>query len=331
MSYIDLAYKALVTEIIVTGEVRENRTGVNTQQIWGAMIKHDLQRDGFPLLTQKKMATKTAFTEMLGFVRGETDVDWYSSRGCKIWEADHARWHGKDLERDKARLAELCAIQAADHAKVKADPAYKNWQYTMEHAHEAVCLQESVEARENNPRSLGMIYGHLWRDCGEYDTPITHDQLKDIITALKAGSNSRRLIMSAWMPHRFHLMCLPPCHVMYHFSKSGEYLDVSMMQRSVDVALGLPYNLANTALLTHLVAHATGLKPGQMVWTGNDVHVYLPHLDSLQQQFSQTAYAAPMLKLNTPVGTMPWDTNYEDIELMNYQCSEKVPFELFVG
>jgi thymidylate synthase len=100
---------------------------------------------------------------------------------------------------------------------------------------------------------------------------------------------------------------------------------------SCDTALGLPFNLASTALLTYLIAHATGLKPGKMVWYGNDVHIYEPHIANFAQQFSQTAYPAPTLKINTPVGTMPWDTNYEDIELMNYQCSEKVPFELFVG
>jgi thymidylate synthase len=100
---------------------------------------------------------------------------------------------------------------------------------------------------------------------------------------------------------------------------------------SCDTALGLPFNLASTALLTYLIAHATGLKPGKMVWYGNDVHVYEPHIANFAQQFSQKAFEAPTLKINTPVGTMPWDTNYEDLELVGYQCSEKVPFELFVG
>jgi thymidylate synthase len=236
MSSIDQAYKALATEIIETGEIHENRTGVNTRRIWGAMIKHDMATDGFPLLTQKKMAVKSAFVEMLGFVRGETDVDWYSSRGCKIWEADHARWHGKDLERDKKRLAEIKAARAADNVKIVAGQDYLPRQHTTQMAREADLLTEAIEARENNPLTLGQIYGAMFRSCGDSDAP-RHDQLKDIVEALKARSNSRRLIMSAWMPHRFHLMCLPPCHVMYHFSLRGEFVDVAMTQRSQQSAL----------------------------------------------------------------------------------------------
>lgn len=305
MSHTDILYKQLVTEIIEAGDVHENRTGVNTRRLWGHMAKFDLANDGFPLLTQKKMAVKTAFVEMLGFVRGETDVDWYSSRGCKIWDADHARWHGKDLERDKKRLAD--GVPDAEYDR----------------------LIESTEWRHFNPRSLGRIYGAQWRNFGERHEGF--DQLKDIIDQLKAGSNSRRLIMSAWAPHETHMMALPPCHIAYHFVKRGEFVDSAMWQRSCDTALGVPFNWATTALLTHLVGHATGLKPGKMAWFGDDVHIYEPHVKNFDQQFSQTAYAAPTLWIHAPPGAMPWEVDYEHIELANYQCSEKVPFELFVG
>lgn len=100
---------------------------------------------------------------------------------------------------------------------------------------------------------------------------------------------------------------------------------------SCDVALGIPFNWATTALLTHLVGHACGLKPGKMAWFGDDVHIYEPHVKSFEQQFSQTAYPAPTLKIDAPPGTMPWDVEYDQITLNNYICSEKVPFELFVG
>lgn len=306
MSHTDTLYKQLVTEIIESGDIHENRTGTNTRRIWGHMAKFDLANDGFPLLTQKKMAVKTAFVEMLGFCRGEIDVDWYSERGCHIWEADHARWHGKDLERDKKRLADG-GLPAAEYDR----------------------LIESTEWREFNPRSLGRIYGAQWRNFGERHEGF--DQLKDIIDQLKAGSNSRRLIMSAWAPHETHMMALPPCHIAYHFVKRGEFVDVAMWQRSCDTALGVPFNWATTALLTHLVGHATGLKPGKMVWYGDDVHIYEPHVENFKQQFSQKAWLPPELKINAPPSTPPWEIEYEQLDLQHYDCSEKVPFELFVG
>lgn len=203
----DQAYRELVQSILDTGEVHENRTGVNTRRIWGHMTKLDLS-EGFPLLTQKKMAVKSAFTEILGFVRGETDVRWYQERGCNIWNADHARWHGKDLERDKKRLDEL----GHDMAGLACTERGK--------------IRQSIDYRTYNPNSLGAVYGAQWRDFGGYD------QLGEIITALKAGSHSRRLIMSAWRPDEMHRMALPPCHIAYHFVKRGEFVDVAMWQRS---------------------------------------------------------------------------------------------------
>jgi thymidylate synthase len=326
MSRIDILYRNLITEILEDGTLHENRTGVNTWRIWGAMMRCDLGK-GFPLLTQKKMAVKTAFTEMLGFVRGETDVRWYQERGCRIWDDDHARWHGKDLERDRARRDELQQMQQRDWV------AKQVIEYTKPMVDEVLRLQESIAFRENNPHSLGYIYGARWRRTHEAtaDAPPVVDQLADIITALRAGSTSRRLIMSAWFPQDFHLMCLPPCHVLYHFSLRDTFLDVAMTQRSVDSALGLPMNLANTALLTHLIAHAANLTPGMMLWEGHDVHIYEPHVANFEQQFNQETYDAPTLVLNTAPGTMPWDTTYEDICLRDYQCSQKVPFQLFVG
>jgi len=316
MSQADNLYHGLVNEIIDFGDIHENRTGVNTRRIWGHMAKFDLT-EGFPLLTQKKMAVKTAFVEMLGFVRGETSVDWYSDHGCKIWEADHARWHGKDLEKDQGRSVDLCEVFEKSPSQIA----------------EIVRLEESISHRQQNPDSLGRIYGAQWRNFGNSQQAAMFgcDQLAEIVNALKAGSNSRRLIMSAWAPHETHMMCLPPCHVMYHFVKRGEFVDVSMTQRSVDCALGLPLNWANTALLTHLVGHATGLKPGKMVWFGNDVHIYEPHIENFKKQFSQKTYDAPTLEILAAPGALPWEVNYKDIRLVNYRCSEKVPFELFVG
>ena len=136
--------------------------------------------------------------------------------------------------------------------------------------------------------------------------------------------------MSAWCPDEMHLMSLPPCHIAYHFVKRGEFVDVAMWQRSCDTALGVPFNWATTALLTHLVGNAAGLKPGRMVWFGDDVHIYEPHIEGFKTQFAQKAYAAPRLEITAP-GKMPWEIEYSDINLINYEHSDTVKFELFVG
>jgi thymidylate synthase len=323
LSNADIQYQNLVTEIIESGDIHENRTGVNTRRIWGHMAKFDLHSDGFPLLTQKKMAVKTAFVEMLGFCRGETRVQWFEEQGCKIWNADHARWHGKDLAKDKARQAELRAMQLAD---------VTGQVYGAEQVEEALRLFESIPFREHQPNSLGRIYGAQWRAFGSDDeNNRPYDQLAEIIKALKAGSNSRRLIMSAWAPNELHMMALPPCHIAYHFVKRGDFVDVAMWQRSCDTALGVPFNWANTALMCHLVGHAANLTPGKMVWFGDDVHIYEPHVEGFTQQFAQKSHEAPRLLIDAPPGTPPWQVNYADLRLSTYLHSEPVKFELFVG
>lgn len=304
MQTADEAYRDLITDIIENGDVHVNRTGVNTRRIWGAMMQIDLTK-GFPLLTTKKIATKAAFVELLGFVRGETDVRWYQERGCNIWNADHERWHGKDLERDQARWE-----------KIK-DRGHMNREWRQ--------LKASLSTRQNK-NTLGFIYGAQWRRDG---------QLDDIIEALKQRNPSRRLIMTAWNYSELPMMCLPPCHLTYHFtlrqSMEGAYVDVSMHQRSCDSALGLPFNLATTALLTHLVAHAASLRPGRMVWFGDDVHIYEPHIEQLQEQIQREPKESPRLRINAAPQALPWHVEYDDLEVLDYHPHPKVPFELFVG
>lgn len=303
----DLQYIKLANEILRSGETHANRTGVDTTRLWGAMAMFDLN-DGFPLLTTKKMAVKTAFTEILGFVRGISDVGWYQANGCHIWDDDHARWHGPDLERDRARLADIANSTDSEDIQERAK------------------LRESIQYREELPHSLGRIYGVQWRQNG---------QLDDIITALKARSESRRLIMTGWNYAEAHLMSLPPCHLTYHFalrrSPRGDFVDVAMHQRSADFVLGVPFNWANTALLTHLIGHATGLHPGRMVWFGDDVHIYQPHAEKLKEQLLRPHHVPPILKINAPPGTLPWEIGIDDLEVCGYTSGPKTSYPLFVG
>lgn len=290
-------YTDLVKDILDNGEVHENRTGVDTIRVWGRTITHDLQ-DGFPLLTTKKMAVKASFVEILGFMRGETNVNWYASRGCKVWNANHEDWHGKQLEADKQKLQE----------------AFSGLNSLSEEA--IVNLEQSISFRHENPDSLGYVYGYQWRNMNGFD------QLGHIVDQVKKRSNSRRLIMSGWNPSEGHMMCLPPCHILYHFAVRGDFLDIAMTQRSADVFLGVPFNLANTALMCHLVANCAGLKPGKMVWTGNDVHIYSDHVEQCNIQISRDIRPLPVLKISGVKD--PWDVEFEDIEIVGYDPHPKL-------
>jgi thymidylate synthase len=292
-------YLNLIKDILNNGELHQNRTGINTRRIWGKSIKINLE-EGFPLLTTKKMAIKSSFVEILGFIRGEVDIRWYQNNGCNIWNANHKYWHGEQKEKDKKTLYKLN----------KNDP-YK------------IKLKESINYRDENPHSLGFIYGYQWRNFNGYD------QLKFIYNALKDKSNSRRLLMSGWNPSQEHLMCLPPCHVLYNFSVRNDHLDISMTQRSVDCGLGLPFNLANTALICHIMAHASGLKPGIMCWFGNDVHIYENHFEQLSEQINRKPYELPKLIINTDK-LKPWEINYNDLKIENYKHHKKISMNMAV-
>lgn len=310
MSEADYQYNELVGRILHSGTDHDNRTGENTHRIWGYCCSFDLQQ-GFPLLTTKKVACKTAFTELLGFVRGETDVRWYQERGCRIWDADHARWHGPDLERDRARLNAIAdSTSPEDRTEIRK-------------------LVRSISMRECDPHTLGVIYGKQWRDFGG------EDQLGAIVKQLRAGSNSRRLIASAWNPAEFHLMCLPPCHVTYHFSlrqhQQQKFVDIAMWQRSADVALGVCFNWATTAALCHLVANAAHALPGRMTWFGDDVHVYNHHIEALAEQVQRIPYDSPRLQVTAPAGTDPWDVQPDQLEILDYHHHPAVKYQLFVG
>lgn len=309
-------YLNMLQHILDHGKRHVNRTSQDTIRIWGYEFRHDLA-DGFPLLTTKKMARKAAFVELLGFLRGETDVRWYQERGCKIWNSDHERWHGKDLEKDRAELHRINNMRYPDVIEQ---------QLTMTQCD----LDASVSHRDMNPHSLGHIYGAQWRNLAG------HDQLAGILQQLRDRSNSRRLIMSAWNPAEHHMMCLPPCHISYHFMIDGDRLNIKCDQRSCDTPLGVPFNICNTALLCHVMAHCSGLIPGEMIWYGNDVHIYENQLEGVHEQLSREPKKLPKLLIETPRdwekdSIDPWEIEYSHINLLDYEPHPPIKYELTVS
>ncbi|WP_300682488.1 thymidylate synthase [Nocardioides sp.] len=234
------AYLDLLQRVLHDGVEKSDRTGTGTKSIFGHQLRVDLA-EGFPLLTTKKVHTRSVFGELLWFLRGDTNVRWLQERGISIWD---------------------------------------EW------------------ADENG--ELGPVYGAQWRSW-----PAPHgehiDQLKNVIEQIRRNPDSRRHIVSAWNPAQVDEMALPPCHALFQFYVADGKLSCQLYQRSADVFLGVPFNIASYALLTHMVAQVTGLEVGDFVHTFGDAHLYLNHLDQAREQLSRTPRPLPRLVLNPDI------------------------------
>ncbi len=176
--------------------------------------------------------------------------------------------------------------------------------------------------------SLGHIYGYQWRS---WPTPDGRhiDQITQVVEAIKTNPDSRRLLVSAWNVGELHLMNLPPCHILFQFFVANGRLSCQLYQRSCDVFLGVPFNIASYALLTMMMARVTGLKPGDFVWTGGDVHIYQNHLEQVKLQLTREPKKLPQMKINPEVSSI-FDFHYEDFELVNYEAHPHIPGKVSV-
>ena len=250
------AYLDLLAEVLQSGARKTDRTGTGTLSVFGRQLRFNLA-DSFPLLTTKKLHTKSILTELLWFLRGDTNVKWLQERGVSIWD---------------------------------------EW------------------ADENG--DLGPVYGYQWR---HWRTPDGReiDQIAQLIQSLKKKPDSRRHIVSAWNPADVDKMALPPCHALFQFYVANGKLSCQMYQRSADLFLGVPFNIASYAALTLMVAQVTDLKPGEFVLTLGDAHIYLNHLEQVREQLARSPRPFPKLKLNPAVKEL-LDFRYEDFTLEGY-------------
>lgn len=263
-------YLNLLSTVFHGGKFRLDRTGVGTKSIFGAQLRLDL-RDGFPLLTTKKIHFKSVVHELLWMISGSTSVEDLQKHGVTIWD---------------------------------------EW------------------AAENG--ELGPVYGYQWRFFGSSRIEDGFDQLTAVINSLKTDPLSRRHVVTAWNPQDLDKQALPPCHILFQFyvSASGE-LSCHMYQRSADIFLGVPFNIASYALLTHMVGHVTGLTPGDLIISFGDVHIYNNHLDQVREQLSRTPREAPKLGLNLNRESL-FDFVYEDFTLYGYNPLPAIKAEVAV-
>ncbi|MCE7066879.1 thymidylate synthase [Dyadobacter sp. CY326] len=258
-------YHDLLRHILDHGVRKTDRTGTGTISVFGYQMRFNLN-DGFPLVTTKKVHTKSIIYELLWFLKGDTNTKYLKDHGVSIWD---------------------------------------EW------------------ADENG--DLGPVYGKQWRSW-EGPNGKTVDQLQEVLKQLKNTPDSRRIIVSAWNPSQLSEMKLQPCHALFQFyvappnEDAGETkgkLSCQLYQRSADVFLGVPFNIASYALLTMMIAQECDLDLGDFVWTGGDTHIYLNHLEQVDLQLSRKPRALPVMAINPDVKSV-FDFKFEDFELQNY-------------
>ena len=321
----DFTYLDLVNRVLTEGKPKKNRTGIDTVGIFGAQARFDLA-DGFPLLTTKKVFFKGIVHELLWFISGSTNIKYLVDNGVHIWDdwayQRYLKFISKFVvvgESDKPTLSQADFI----HRIKTVDEFAKIW------------------------GDLGTgTYGGMWRAFPFYndyetvasaegrETLDTVDQLKKVIEKLKTNPDDRRLIVSAWHPHWVDHCALPPCHVLFHFntellSDGRRKLNCLLYQRSCDLFLGVPFNIASYALLTHMVAHCVGMVPGEFIHTYGDLHLYVNHVEQARLQATRDPYLSPTLALNLAKRDL-FHFNYDDIQLVGYNSHPAIKAEVAV-
>ncbi len=284
-------YLDLLQTICDTGVVKGDRTGTGTKSIFGYQMRFNLA-DGFPLLTTKKVFTKGIIHELLWFLKGDTNIGYLVRNGVHIWDNDAYRFYG-----------ELCT---------------KNGLQPIEREEflERAAVGEASPIEGYHYGDLGSVYGSQWRSWGAPDGRVI-DQIEEVINTIKNNPNSRRMIVSAWNVADVEGMALPPCHVLFQFYVAEGRLSCQLYQRSADTFLGVPFNIASYALLTHIIAQICDLEVGEFVHTLGDTHLYLNHLEQAAEQLSREPRPLPRLRLNPMVKNIA-DLRYEDIEIVDY-------------
>jgi thymidylate synthase len=299
-------YLTLGEKLLADGHVKGDRTGTGTKSIFGYQMRFDLSQ-GFPLLTTKRVPFSLIKSELLWFLKGDTNIRYLLQNKNHIWD----EWA---FERYVASSDYTGPDMTNFGHRVLEDLAFKE-SYEAELAKfcEAIVKDEAFAKKHGD---LGHIYGYQWRHW-ETQAGGFIDQLKEVIEMIKVNPDSRRLIVSAWNPEDVPSMALPPCHTMFQFYVAEGKLSCQLYQRSGDVFLGVPFNIASYALLTHLIAHETGLEVGEFIHTLGDAHLYLNHVEQMKEQLQREPRALPTLVLNKEKESI-FDFEMADIKIEGY-------------
>ena len=297
----DKEYLNLCKTILEDGITKDDRTGVGTKSIFGYQMKFDLTK-GFPLLTTKKINFNLVWSELLWFIKGDTNIKFLLENKNNIWnEWAFKKW----IESDEYTGPDMTDF---------GHRVLEDSEFAEEYKKQMNIFKENILNDDNFSKKfgdLGNVYGKQWRNFNGID------QLKNVIEQIKINPSSRRLIVSAWNPSEVDTMALPPCHTMFQFYVSDGMLSCQLYQRSADVFLGVPFNIASYSLLTILIAKECGLEVGEFVHTLGDAHIYINHFEQVKEQISREAYELPSLKVSDFDSI--FDLEINDVELVDYK------------
>ncbi len=283
-------YLDLLDKICREGVVRDDRTGTGTKGIFGYQMRFNLG-DGFPLLTTKRVFLKGVIHELLWFLKGDTNIKYLVDNGVHIWDSDAFRYYN-----------ELCV----KHGVLPVD---KDTFLT------ALGVESPIEGYRFG--DLNHVYGYQWRSWPKANGE-TIDQIREVIETIKRNPSSRRMIVSAWNVADVGEMALPPCHTMFQFFVAEGKLSCQLYQRSGDVFLGVPFNIASYALLTMMIAKECGLEAGEFIHTLGDAHLYLNHLDQAAEQLAREPRTLPRMVLSNDKVSI-FDYTFDDFMLEGYE------------
>lgn len=300
------SYLELGRTILKDGFDKSDRTGTGTKSIFGYQMRFDLSK-GFPLLTTKRVPFSLIKSELLWFIKGDTNIKYLLENNNHIWD----EWAFERFVNSQ----DYTGIDMTDFGRKSLVDSAFNEEYQKELANfrQRILTDEEFAATHGE---LGNIYGSQWRNW-RTSTGETIDQLKNVIDMIKKTPDSRRLIVSAWNPEDVPNMALPPCHSLFQFYVADGKLSCQLYQRSGDVFLGVPFNIASYALLTHLIAHETNLEVGDFVHTIGDAHLYSNHVDQMNEQLNRKTKDLPTLCLNQEKLSI-FDFDMDDITLEGY-------------
>ena len=284
MNKLDEQYRGLLAELVYNSIEKEDRTGTGTLSRFGMQIRHDMSQ-GFPILTTKKIAWKTMVTELKWFLKGDTNIKYLVDNGCNIWNGDAYK--------------NYCKLQVPhDHFE------------TQEEFIELIKTNDNFAAKWGE---LGPIYGKQWRNWRNYNRDYYNfDQIKILINNLKTNPDSRRLLVSSWNASDLDKMTLPPCHYSFQCYVADGKLSLMWNQRSADLFLGVPFNISSYGLLLHLLCKETDYKPGHLIGSFGDIHLYKNHIEQAKEQISRDGFDLTELELE-----------YYDIYTCDFEASLK--------
>ena len=312
MAILEQPYLDLLNKIMTTGHDKSYRTKTGTRSLFGAQMRFNLA-EGFPILTTKRVPFGLIKSELLWFLRGDTNIKFLLEHNNHIWD----EWAFKNWIQSPA-------YEGPDMTdfglRVQSEPEFKKiYQAEMKKFYERILNDDDFTQKYGN---LGNVYGAQWRHWEKRDGSFI-DQIQNVIDQIKTTPDSRRMIVTAWNPEDVPNSALPPCHVMFQFYVVDNKLSVQLYQRSGDMFLGVPFNIASYSLLLHLIARETGLEVGEFVHTLGDAHIYDNHFDQVKELLANKPYDSPQLWLN-PDKKNIMDFEMEDIKLIGYHHHQTI-------